>query len=390
MSGNLTIKGRLLALLAGTLLTVFALELFLHLYNPALSRVSHNRIILPQHKRYEFRNLDFRGLSKTIIHTKNSLGFRGPEPPEDFSNHLKIVAIGGSTTESLYQTDNKAWPLVLSNLLSNNFSRVWVNNAGLEGHTTFGHRILLNDYVGNLQPDIALFLVGANDVGKSNPSDHDAEHVKNGIYLQSLEGFLKSLSNYTEIVATLLDIYRHLRARQLGIVHTNLDLTRLGHKNPSNLTSEEILRTHRNSYASEYEGRLNEMITIARKYNIDPVIITQPLLLGEGIDDVTNVNLQTVSVNLHHKSISGYLAWQILEIYNDVSRKVARKHGILLIDLARKLPKSSRYFYDYVHYTDAGALMVGKVVYEALCPYLERAYEAFLTRSCKNYPSKGV
>ena len=49
--------------------------------------------------------------------------------------------------------------------LSRDFTRVWINNAGLDGATTYRHLILLEDYVVKLQPKVVLFLVGINDVG---------------------------------------------------------------------------------------------------------------------------------------------------------------------------------------------------------------------------------
>ena len=46
-------------------------------------------------------------LDEKIIHTKNSLGFRGDEPPDDFNPALTVVTVGGSTTESIYISDGK-------------------------------------------------------------------------------------------------------------------------------------------------------------------------------------------------------------------------------------------------------------------------------------------
>ena len=43
-------------------------------------------------------------------------------------------------------------------------------------------------------------------------------------------------------------------------------------------------------------------------------------------------------------------AYKGLHLYNDKIRQVAEKQKIELIDLEKILPKSTRYFYDDVHY----------------------------------------
>ena len=41
-----------------------------------------------------------------------------------------------------------------------------MNNAGIDGHFTKGHAVLIQDYLINLEPDIIIFLVEINEVGR--------------------------------------------------------------------------------------------------------------------------------------------------------------------------------------------------------------------------------
>jgi hypothetical protein len=43
---------------------------------------------------------------------------------------------------------------------------------------------------------------------------------------------------------------------------------------------------------------------------------------------------------------------------------------VRLIDLARELPKDSKYFTDWVHYSNDGAVLVGDIVFSHLQPWL--------------------
>jgi hypothetical protein len=68
---------------------------------------------------------------------------------------------------------------------------------------------------------------------------------------------------------------------------------------------------------------------------------------------------------------SGKVFWQVLELYNDVTRNIAAKHHVGLIDLARKMPKRTDYYYDIFHFTNTGCEEVAEIIYKDLYPLLE-------------------
>jgi lysophospholipase L1-like esterase len=49
-------------------------------------------------------------------------------------------------------------------------------------------------------------------------------------------------------------------------------------------------------------------------------------------------------------------------MYNDATREVAKELNVPLVDLAREMPKSSRYYYDYIHFTEEGTQKVGEIL----------------------------
>ena len=56
---------------------------------------------------------------------------------------------------------------------------------------------------------------------------------------------------------------------------------------------------------------------------------------------------------------------------------MAQRNGVLFIDLARELPRNSAYYYDYLHYTEAGAAQVAGIVDRDLEPFLAARYPSF-------------
>jgi len=53
---------------------------------------------------------------------------------------------------------------------------------------------------------------------------------------------------------------------------------------------------------------------------------------------------------------------------------VGAENRVLVIDLAREMPRNSVYYYDYLHYTEAGAAKVADIIYRDLRPFLARCF----------------
>ena len=349
-------------------------ELALQIHNPFSGRVKGDRIVLPVNQEYTFTNDHIPSLKKAIVHTKNSLGFRGAEPPANPAEHLTIVTVGGSTSECFYLSDNETWPDHLNNRLSKSFDKLWINNAGLDGHSTFGHTVLMQDYITALKPKVVVYLVGVNDIGLADPRRPDNRILKHSGE-GGIKGLLKMGANYFEVMAVGLNIIRVYQAHDRGIAHRRVDLKAMPSLEQTAEQIDNALAAHDPAFLAGYRQRLHQLIDIARASNIDPVLVTQPSLLGPEIDPKTGVNLATLQTS---KECSGALSWAILEKYNTVTRQVATEAGIPLIDLAAKMPKTSEFYYDYYHFNDAGAEVVADIIASDLAAVLRENFPAFV------------
>lgn len=355
----------------GLLLSLLLLEVALQIHNPLETRLKGDRITLPVNKRYEYKNTRIPGLDPIVIHTKNSLGFRGEElPPNGLDGRLAIIAVGGSTTECQFQSDGKDWPAKLSKILLKKFPNVWVNNAGLDGHSTYGHQILLEEFLVKLKPKLILFLIGANEMGESTERiEHTAQHIKQKLLFSSLEGFVKSASAYSEVMSLALNLYRFGRAWRMGLPHSFTpikDLPQIPYPEQG-----DILNRHQKLLPS-FMLRLQGLVKTARRYGIEPVLITQPRPAGGGIDPRTKIDLNGIKWG----NMSGHTLWQVQQLYNDVTRKVGLEEKVLVIDLAIEMPKDSDLFYDSLHFTNKGSEVVAKVVSRVLIPFLGNRFSA--------------
>ena len=363
----------LLALYLGIIVSLLLLEIGLRLYNPFETRVKGDRIILPASRQYIFTNKTVSGIDSNIVHTKNKLGFRGPGiPSKGLDNYLSIISVGGSTTECFYLSDGKDWPAVLQDLLKNSFHNVWINNAGLDGHSTFGHSVLLNDHLSSIRPKVILFLIGTNDVGKEGFSGHVLSHVRDGLRFNSLEVFMKSVSAYSEAASLALNTYRYIKARFYGLPHRNIDIKKLDKITYSEEELEKKTQLHHQKYLPSYRARLMQLVADSRKMNAEPIFVTQPVLFGPSVDPITGVDLGHIDVN----GESGRAAWQILQEYNMVLKEVGMEEDVLVIDLAGELERRSDY-YDFTHYTNKGSEEVARILYQHLKPHFDQHYSEF-------------
>jgi lysophospholipase L1-like esterase len=365
----------ILAITLGLIIAFIISEITLRIWQPFEFRVKGNKIVLPVNKRYVINNDKIKILPKTIIHSKNSLGFRGEEPPANFTDYLTIISVGGSTTECFYLNDHQTWSNILENNLKNDFKNLWINNAGLDGTSTFGHIVLLEDYMVKLKPKVIIFLVGLNDVGSGDNRLSDNRMVngeRSGLpYVASL----KKIVTKSETYLFAVNLWRNWKARKMGVEHQDLDLDKLKEiEVPENKISESI-QMHKEKYISGYQDRLLKIIKICQDNSIVPVFVTQSSLYGKGFDDITGKNLETMQYG--NTNMNGRMAWEILELYNNTTRGVASLHGLLLIDLARKMPKSSKYYYDLHHYNYDGAQKVAGIIYKELSPVLASRFKEY-------------
>jgi hypothetical protein len=365
-------RRKLAALALGCASAFVCLEAFVRLYSPFELRIRGSHLRLAVNCRRMVRNESIAKLDREIEFATNSLGFRGPDPPDDFAQRPTIVAVGGSTTECRYLDETKTWPARLNEKLKVDFPEVWLNNAGLDGHSTRGHQVLLEQLVGPLKPKLVLYMVGLNDLGLGNATT-DATADDQQLFRRGQEGdswanrAYLTLVHHSAAFALADNFRRHLAARNAGLMHGNVDHAqlRLDASSGEKLSDEVptmLVGRHRRQFLPGYEARLRKLLLATFAYGSEPVLITQTALYGDSIDDETGIDLARVKVG----EVVGLAQWQVLDAYNDVTRRVGRELGVLVIDLARRLPKSSRYYYDYHHYTNAGAEAVAEVVAEEL------------------------
>jgi lysophospholipase L1-like esterase len=364
----------LLAILIGILVSLVLMEGLLRIFQPIEYRVKANKIKLPRDKKHQFINGKTDKLDKIIHTSRNHTGFRGEPPPPNFAESLTIIAIGGSTTECILISDGKTWCDLLASKLMGRFKPVWLGNGGLDGMSTYGHITFVEDYIIRLKPKVALFLAGANDIGLDTHGTDDLKHLKKsitGVLASGWEGLL----NHSEALDYATNFYRYYKAKRMGLVHRIFDFPQLKQGEIPPERMQAILKEHQEKFLKPYAQRLTKLIELCRDNHIEPVFITQPVVFGNLIDPLTGADLAKAESH----GYNGKVLWEVLELYNGVVRDIGRQQQVYVIDLAREMPKSTEYFYDTYHFSNAGCQRVAEIIYGDLAPFLEEHFPQFMS-----------
>ena len=363
--------------------TIFALLLAegaVRLFSPVELRIMGDQIILPRLKRYEISFEGAKRLEPHVLNSRNSLGFRGPEPRPDMSDVLSIVAVGGSTTECFALAEDRDWPSVLGRLLSANFRDAWVNNAGLNGHTTRGHLLLLEQYLMELKPKVILFLIGLNDANFPYNSKTFDERIldesRQGFISRGFQKSRRWLLNHSHALALVVQTYRQMRAKEWGFVASEYEVDfRKVAETGNTPTAAQRARELETLVKADYygfESRVRKLVELTHSIDAIPVFMTQPGLAGDAVDDATNLDLSKLIDSMAIRT----------ELVNRRLIELSRELDFFVIDLASQMPKSTNLYYDLWHFSNAGAEVVAEISYRSLCPYLAEQFPEQVIAPC--------
>ncbi len=329
----------------------------------ASSHIQAERIFRPDPK-------ILSGLGQQVRFTTNEFGFRTPRlvSVEKGESETRVFAVGGSTTECLYLDDEDAWPEVLQRRLGAELARLDVINVGHSGDGTREHIALLAQRVVPFEPDVVLFLVGINDLNLQFAPDYSILRTGSRSHLEipepGLGMLLKSrLADLSHLARAAVWARRRFVHEARGGNPIQDEYGGWVDKKREDWRALPLVQLDPVRFPGpEYEQNLRTLIGITRANGAEPVLLTQPVIWGAEPGEWED---RLWAARTRDARLSHAQAWEILERFNEVTRRVAREVDVLLVDLARIVPKDPELFYDDDHLTIAGARVVGEAVADA-------------------------
>ncbi len=337
-----------LALSAGT--GVICLELLVRFLSPP--NPFSPRLALRPFERFQNES-SLRGVTSPSRFTTNSWGFRGAEPPRDWDSAYTVVAIGGSTTQCHYLDDARTWPALVEESVKAELPGTWVGNAGLDGHTTRGHLVFMEEVIPRVRPRLVLLMAGINDMGLSfseerrlrgNPLDGTSALYRlfgSNRLLQVLFAWKKALWDRAHVV------------RRSGHAMAPVRFISDPDTPPADVTP--LL-----AQWPEYRQNLGLLARRARGAGVDIVFLTQPMLYDD-TEPWTRIEPEYDWMKTTGRYSAAAHA-RFLAAYNRAMIEVAAEEGVECVDLSALVPHDESCFYDPVHLTEEGARRVAAAV----------------------------
>ncbi len=289
--------------------------------------------------------------SDGIAHyTRDADGLRGSY---DTPGLIEILTLGGSTTDQRFLSDGETWQDALSAEARDHGRDLVVGNAGVDGHSTFGHLIALERWlpgIEGLDPRIVLFYVGINDVLLQNSNRLEAP--------RTIRDHFRERSALYHVFRTVKGVWV---ARQAGVVHASQDLSAIQWVDTPR-PDEHLGKAAQ--LLEEYSERVALLTDHARELGWTPVFVTQPSWFAKSVDGVRlGADIELASP---FGPMIGLDRAIFLDLYNAATMVTAQELDAVGIDLAGSLYFEDGDFYDVAHNTPVEVRKIGRFLYEAL------------------------
>lgn len=127
-----------------------------------------------------------------------------------------------------------------------------------------------------------------------------------------------------------------------------------------------------------YRKNLNELIDRSNAYGATTIFLTQPTIWSDrmGPDEVGHLFAGGIGPNAEWCKVKKYYSPRALaegmNRFNQVLLDVCQARDQYCIDLAAQVPKKSKYFYDEMHVSDAGADLFSDIVSRGILDFKRR------------------
>lgn len=296
-----------------------------------------------------------------VTYTRNHYGLRDNC---DTPKIIKILTIGGSTTDQRYINDGQTYQDILQREIENNLGvRACISNAGVDGQSTFGHIETLRKWlplVEGLRPKAVMLYVGINDAAFRFEA-RGFDLFENRIdYTPPTWKDKSALVNLLRKTRAALTIYKDMSESQTSVIFAEhkANVPPQSDYTATLPTANVDLLIEKNT--NEFSKRLNKIIELIQKdYGATVICVTQPHLLtknGAGLNQ---------AFVFEGKPYSGLDYDLSLQSINQKMSDTCSAKGAVFISLSDVTFDESD-FYDPVHLNHKGTKKLGHALFDKL------------------------
>jgi lysophospholipase L1-like esterase len=282
----------------------------------------------------------------------NAWGFRGTSCCEAKKpGHIRIVAIGGSTTYGLYFTYEKnVWPALLQEKLQRKFGdRIEVINAGIPNYTTYELIGFTAMILPELAPDVVLIHTGLNDaftVGYPDEGGPDNQYFRHAWNYVPLSDSLKRSMRASHLVRLLGASWGSSNGFSVGDMAEAIQ-----YPVPDD---REMIKNTETASGKYFRRNLQTLVALCRNMNARPVLISEPLNPA-----------REANQNPYYRAVVSAVSRN-----NSIMRDVAVRNRASSIDVYAKM-REPAYFTDAAHETKDGMEKKADLIAEGLAAEID-------------------
>ena len=189
-------------------------------------------------------------------------------------------------------------------------------------------------------PDLIIFMPGAADRGRIS-AKQDA-----GLMAPAQLSFPQWMLEKSLLVGS---ITRQVQSRTPRHIDWSMFVATKPTADTIHLRGSRVPLAEHEAYESGYRERLDHIAELCAARNVRLLLLTQPILAPDSSD-----------------------TRRIMERYNAVTKEVASAHVLPLFDLANELAQDQAYYLDGIHFSNAGAAEVARLIEPFVAAEVER------------------
>jgi hypothetical protein len=280
-------------------------------------------------------------------------------PSKKYDNpDLTIVFLGGSTTECGHVKENNRFPYLAGKLLGQKLgAKINSYNAGRSGNDSLHSLDILLNKVFPLKPDIVIMLHNINDLSI-------LLHEKSYWNKNSTRSVIININD--KIVSDYFKVMRDRYIPNLAAALHNFEKSVRLLLNSKTKPVDEFAKTRgrpltvdKQAMLAQFDMNLQSFIYLCKARHIFPVLMTMASRFKGKPDKFVSVKKSGLSYEQFK---------DLFDSFNEAIRKEAQENHVLLIDLAKAIPKQKNYLYDIVHANDNGSILEAQIISHQLKP----------------------
>ena len=297
-------------------------------------------------------------------------GFIDNGNSDEANPKLRVIFLGGSTTENLFVQPENRFPSVVELSLRKALNQtVITHNAGVAGNNSMHSYLSFIAKGIPLKPNYAVLMHNVNDL--SLLSKTESYWVAPSMRTLVAGNSRSMFADKDLFRSFTFDFLKRLK----NIIFPNL----YAYLGPRLLPNKALLRdefqelrgslpvVNFNLAEKQFRSSLLSFTQLSRAWDIEPILMTQANRINT--NDIVFKKLYETSPDIGMSPEQFELIYQK---FNDIIREVALEQNVQLIDLDVLLRPSNKYLFDTVHLNDEGNIRAGEIITKHLLMILSK------------------